>query len=110
MKATAQEEFDSADVLRISELCKPDVGPDPVLEGVVAAPEIPWDWRFMRGAPCMTRAIAGLGFASRGSRISALTLRGSLRRSATRSRGSDPASRSSALSVDCAPAAKSLSN
>lgn len=54
----------------MSELRKPDVGPDRVLVGVVAGPANPCDWHFMRGTPYIACVIAGLGL--RKSRISDL--------------------------------------
>jgi NADPH:quinone reductase-like Zn-dependent oxidoreductase len=59
MKAIAQEEFGSPDVLRLTEVEKPVVTAEEVLVHVRAASPNPWDWHFMRGLPYISRPQAG---------------------------------------------------
>lgn len=59
MKAIAQEEFGSPDILELKELDKPSVGVGEVLVRVRAASANPWDWHFMRGMPYIARTQAG---------------------------------------------------
>lgn len=59
MKAIAQEEFGSPDVLELVDVEKPAVGAGEVLVRVRAASPNPWDWHFMRGLPYIARPQAG---------------------------------------------------
>ena len=59
MRAIAQEEFGSPDILELKEVDKPSVGDDEVLIRVKAASANPWDWHFMRGMPYISRPQAG---------------------------------------------------
>lgn len=59
MKAIAQDEFGSPDVLELREVERPTVGPGEVLVRVRAASPNPWDWHFMRGLPYIARPQAG---------------------------------------------------
>ena len=59
MRAIAQEEFGSPDILELKEVDKPSVGDQEVLIRVRAASANPWDWHFMRGMPYISRPQAG---------------------------------------------------
>src|SRR5689334_15771431 len=60
MKAITQAAFGPADVLRLSEVPKPNPQAGEVLVRVYAASPNPWDWHFMRGLPYIAR-LAGAG-------------------------------------------------
>ena len=59
MKAIAQDEFGPPDVLDLREIEEPTVDAHEVLVRVRAASPNPWDWRFMRGFPYISRPQAG---------------------------------------------------
>jgi NADPH:quinone reductase-like Zn-dependent oxidoreductase len=59
MKAIAQEEFGSPDILELKDIEKPIPGDDQVLVRIRAASPNPWDWHFMRGMPLIARPQAG---------------------------------------------------
>ena len=59
MKAIAQEEFGSPDILELKDIEKPIPGNDQVLVRIRAASPNPWDWHFMRGMPLIARPQAG---------------------------------------------------
>src|SRR5215469_10601972 len=60
MKATRYYRYGSPDVLELQDIDMPAVGDDEVLVRVRAASVNPLDWHFMRGAPYLVRAVAGL--------------------------------------------------
>jgi NADPH:quinone reductase-like Zn-dependent oxidoreductase len=60
VKAVAQSQYGSAEVLRLQEMDDPTVGPDQVMVRVRAASVNPADWHFMRGEPYIARLQAGL--------------------------------------------------
>ncbi|MBV9449410.1 MAG: NAD(P)-dependent alcohol dehydrogenase [Streptosporangiaceae bacterium] len=59
MKAIAQERFGPPDVMRLSDLDLPEVGPNDVLIRVCAAALNPYDWHMLRGNPVIARLIPG---------------------------------------------------
>ena len=83
MKAIVQDQYGSADVLRLQEVQKPEVGDDDVLLRVHAAGVHIGDWHVMTGEPRLMR-IMGFGSASvRPRRVfEAWTSRGASSRSA----------------------------
>jgi NADPH:quinone reductase-like Zn-dependent oxidoreductase len=60
MKATRYYRYGPPDVLELQDIDMPAVGDDEVLVRVRAASVNPLDWHFMRGAPYLVRAVAGL--------------------------------------------------
>ncbi len=60
MKAIVYEKYGSPDVLELQEIEKPAVTEGGVLVRVHAASVNPLDWHFLRGAPLVVRAMAGL--------------------------------------------------
>jgi len=60
MKAIRYYRYGPPDVLELQDIDMPAVGDDEVLVRVRAASVNPLDWHFMRGAPYLLRAIAGL--------------------------------------------------
>src|SRR5262250_3387458 len=60
MKATRYYRYGPPDVLKLQDIDMPAVGDDEVLVRVRAASVNPLDWHFMRGAPYLVRAMAGL--------------------------------------------------
>jgi len=60
MKAIRYYRYGPPDVLELQDIDMPAVGDDEVLVRVRAASVNPLDWHFMRGAPYLLRAMAGL--------------------------------------------------
>ena len=60
MKAIVYQKYGSPDVLELQEIEKPAVTDGELLVRVLAASVNPLDWHFMRGAPLVVRAMAGL--------------------------------------------------
>jgi NADPH:quinone reductase-like Zn-dependent oxidoreductase len=60
VKAIRYYRYGPPDVLELQDIDTPAVGDDEVLVRVRAASVNPLDWHFMRGAPYLVRAIAGL--------------------------------------------------
>jgi NADPH:quinone reductase-like Zn-dependent oxidoreductase len=60
MKAIVYHNYGPPDVLKCEEIEKPAAGDNEVLIRVRAASVNPMDWHFMRGAPYLVRAAAGL--------------------------------------------------
>ncbi len=60
MKAIVYQKYGSPDVLELQEIEKPAVTDGELLVRIHAASVNPLDWHFMRGAPLVVRAMAGL--------------------------------------------------
>src|SRR5215218_8570578 len=61
MKAIVQDEYGSADVLRLEEVETPVAGRGEVLIRVIAASAFIGDWHVMTGTPYAIRLVSGLG-------------------------------------------------
>jgi NADPH:quinone reductase-like Zn-dependent oxidoreductase len=77
MKAIVQDQYGSADVLRLQEVQKPEVGDDDVLLRVHAAGVHIGDWHVMTGEPRLMR-IMGFGFRAPKARVRGMDVAGSV--------------------------------
>jgi NADPH:quinone reductase-like Zn-dependent oxidoreductase len=59
MKAITQDRFGAPDVLRLSDIARPEPKPGEVLLRVHAAALNPYDWHMLRGDPLIARLIPG---------------------------------------------------
>jgi NADPH:quinone reductase-like Zn-dependent oxidoreductase len=60
MRAIVQDEYGQPDVLRLTDVAKPEVGDDDVLVRVHAAGVNPADWHMVTGTPYLVRMVAGV--------------------------------------------------
>jgi NADPH:quinone reductase-like Zn-dependent oxidoreductase len=77
MKALIQERFGPPEVLRLTEIDRPEIGPGEVLVQVRAAALNPYDWHMLRGDPMVARLIPGaVGLARPKFRVAGLDAAG----------------------------------
>jgi NADPH:quinone reductase-like Zn-dependent oxidoreductase len=77
MKAIVQDQYGSADVLRLEEVQKPEVGDDDVLVRVQAAGVHIGDWHVMTGEPRLMR-VMGFGFRAPKARVRGMDVAGTV--------------------------------
>ena len=77
MRAIVQDAYGSADVLRLSEISAPVVGPDDVRIRVGAAGVHIGDWHVMTGSPYLMR-VAGFGFRAPKARVRGMDVAGTV--------------------------------
>jgi NADPH:quinone reductase-like Zn-dependent oxidoreductase len=75
MQAITQDQYGSADVLRLQEIDKPTIGDDDVLVRVHAAGVHIGDWHLMTGRPYLMRII-GFGFRAPKARVRGMDVAG----------------------------------
>jgi NADPH:quinone reductase-like Zn-dependent oxidoreductase len=61
MRAIVQDRFGPPDVLRLSDIDVPEIGPGDVLVRVHSAALNPYDWHMLRGDPLVARLMGGTG-------------------------------------------------
>lgn len=89
MKAIAQERFGPPDVLRLTDIDLPEIGPDDVLVRVHAAALNPYDWHMLRGDPLVTR-LMGAGLTRPKSRVAGIDAAGRVETAGANVRGLRP--------------------
>ena len=77
MEAIVQDQYGSADVLRLQEVQKPEVGDDDVLLRVHAAGVHIGDWHVMTGEPRLMR-VMGFGFRAPKARVRGMDVAGTV--------------------------------
>jgi NADPH:quinone reductase-like Zn-dependent oxidoreductase len=91
MRAVVQDEYGSTDVLRLSEIGRPEIGDDDVLVRVHAAGLHIGDWHLMTGRPYLMR-VMGFGFRAPKARVRGMDVAGTVAavgRNVTRLRAGD---------------------
>lgn len=76
MKAIVQERFGPPDILRLTDIDRPEVGANQVLVRVHAAALNPYDWHMMRGDPFLARLTPGVGLTRPKSRVAGIDAAG----------------------------------
>jgi NADPH:quinone reductase-like Zn-dependent oxidoreductase len=76
VKAIVQERFGPPEVLQLSDVDPPEVGPDDVLIQVMAAAVNPYDWHLLRGEPYVARLSGLVGLTRPKQRVAGIDAAG----------------------------------
>ncbi|MDT0569456.1 NAD(P)-dependent alcohol dehydrogenase [Streptomyces sp. DSM 3412] len=90
MKAIVQERFGPPDILRLTDIDRPEVGADQVSVRIRAAALNPYDWHMMRGDPYVARLSGVVGLTRPKTRVAGIDAAGEVEAVGAEVRGLRP--------------------